>query len=224
MKLTFVDVKYKEMITLPEEFLSQLPKKVMLFLNIQLHHQYEPIKKQLEAKGIEVVTSRPKHSWHDGQLLGCGIEKWELGQEAFVYVGDGFFHPSALLFNNTESVYQYDPKTEKIKILTKDDLQQVLRAKKGGLATFYTSKNIGVIITTKYGQQRMQPAFKLEEKFPDKTFYYLLGDTIDFSKLEDFPFIQCYINTACPRISDDHSKMPRPCINIEDIAELKMRW
>ncbi len=224
MKLAFVDVKYKEIITLPDEFISQLPKKVMLFVNIQLMHQRDAIAAQLEKHNIEVLTSRPKHSWHDGQLLGCGNEKWDQGQEAFVYVGDGFFHPSALLFNNDEKVFQYDPKTGKIKVLDKDDMRQILGAKKGGMATFYSSKNIGVLITTKYGQQRMQPAFKLQEKFPDKTFYYLLGDTIDFSKLEDFPFIQCYINTACPRISDDHSKIPRPCINIEDVAELKMKW
>jgi diphthamide biosynthesis enzyme Dph1/Dph2-like protein len=59
---------------------------------------------------------------------------------------------------------------------------------------------------------------KLQEKYPDKTFYYLLADVIDFSKLEDFPFLQAFVNTACPRIIDDTEKVPRPMVNIEDLG------
>jgi 2-(3-amino-3-carboxypropyl)histidine synthase len=224
MKLAFVDVKYKELVVLPQEFLSQLPKTVILFLNIQFMHQYDAIKKQLEAAGITVKTVRPKHAWHDGQVLGCSVEHWDEGQDAFVYVGDGLFHPKAFLFNNDQPVYVYDPKTKKTKIITKEEIAQVERGRKAGLAMFYASKHIGVLLTTKYGQQRINPAKKLQETFPDKTFYLLLGDTIDFSKLEDFPFIQSFINTACPRISDDVSKVPRPMVNIEEIPELKMKW
>lgn len=224
MKLSFVDVKYKERVVLPESFLSQLPKTVLLFLNIQFHHQYDDLKRQLEDAGITVKTARPKHAWHDGQVLGCSTEKWDVAQEAFVYVGDGRFHPTAFLFNNDQPVYVYDPKTEKSRVLGKEEIADVIKGRKAGLATFYASKRIGVLITTKYGQQRLKPAQRLQERFPDKTFYLLLGDTIDFSKLEDFPFIESYINTACPRISDDFSKVPRPVVNIEEIAELKMKW
>ena len=199
MKLTFVDVKYKALIDLPKDFLDMLPKKVTFFLNIQFHHQYERLKKQLEDQGIEVLTVRPKHAWHDGQILGCSVEDWsDKGQEAFVYVGDGLFHPKALLFKNEESVFIYDPKTKKHKVLTKEDISQIERARKGAMGSFYAAKNVGVLVTTKYGQSRMKPALKLQQKFPDKTFYFLLADVLDFSKLEDFPFIDVYVNTACP--------------------------
>jgi 2-(3-amino-3-carboxypropyl)histidine synthase len=218
MKLTFVDVRYKAPITLPADFLVQLPKKVVLFLNIQFHHQYQEIKKQLENAGKEVITVRPKHAWHEGQILGCSVEDWDAGQEAFVYIGDGLFHPKALVFKNDEKVFIFDPKTHKTRVLTKQDVEQILRAQKGAMATFYTSKNIGVLVTTKYGQTRMKPALKLQEKFPDKTFYFLLADVIDFRKLEDFPFIECFINTACPRVMDDNEKVPKPMLNIEDLG------
>jgi len=224
MKLAFVDVRYKEQVTFPEEFLSKLPKRVILLLNIQFHHQYASLKRQLEAAGITVLTVRPKHAWHDGQTLGCSVERWEEGQEAFVYVGDGLFHPTAFLYNNDQPVHVYDPKTKRSKILTKEDIAGVQKARKAGLAMFYASAKVGVLITTKYGQQRMKPAMRLTQRFPDKAFYFLLGDTIDFSKLEDFPFIECYVNTACPRISDDFAKLPRPMVNIEEIPEMKMKW
>ncbi|MBR9703202.1 2-(3-amino-3-carboxypropyl)histidine synthase, partial [Candidatus Woesearchaeota archaeon] len=88
MKLTFVEVKYKKPITLPKEFVTRLPKKVILFTNIQYHPQYDKLKSQLEAGGKEVITVRPKHAWKEGQILGCSIEDWSsTGVEGFVYVG-----------------------------------------------------------------------------------------------------------------------------------------
>lgn len=218
MKLKFVDVQYKLPVKLPEDFLGQLPENVVLFLNIQFHHLYEDVKGQLEAAGKTVFTVRPKHAWHEGQILGCSVEEWDKGQDAFVYIGDGLFHPKALLFNNPQPVYMYDPKTEKQRVLTKEDIAQIERQRKGALATFYASKRIGFLVTTKYGQTRMVQARKVAEKFPDKEFYYLLADVIDFAKLEDFPFIECYVNTACPRIMDDNEKVPRPLLNISDLG------
>ena len=218
MKLTFVDVRYKAQVTLPGEFLDQLPTKVVLFLNIQFHHQYEQIRAQLEAAGKEVISVRPKHAWHEGQILGCSVEDWDKGQEAFVYIGDGLFHPKALLFKNDEKVFILDPKTHKTRILTKQDIEQIHKARKGAIATFYTAKNIGVIVTTKYGQLRLKQSMKLQHQYPEKNFYYLLADVIDFNKLEDFPFLECFINTACPRIMDDNEKVTKPMLNIEDLG------
>jgi 2-(3-amino-3-carboxypropyl)histidine synthase len=219
MKLTFVDVRYKAQVALPQEFLDQLPKKVILFVNIQFHHQYEQLKKQLTDRGIEVITVRPKHAWHEGQILGCSVEDWSgKDAEAFVYIGDGLFHPKALLFKNDQKVFIYDPKTQRHKVLTRADIEQINRQRKGAMATFYASKSVGVLVTTKYGQQRLKQSMKLQEKFPEKTFYYLLADVINFQKLEDFPFIEVYVNTACPRIMDDNEKLPRPVVNMDELG------
>jgi diphthamide biosynthesis enzyme Dph1/Dph2-like protein len=237
MKLSFVDVRYKAPIVLPESFLSQLPKKVIFFLNIQFHHQYEALKEQLSNSGVTVATVRPKHAWHDGQILGCSVEDWtseegkELvkmrkdvkaddlsGVEGFVYVGDGLFHPKAILFKNDLPVYIYDPKTQKSRTLTKADIEQIIRARKAGLSAFYAATNVGVIVTTKYGQTRLKQVMKLEEKYPEKKFYYLLADVIDFSKLEDFAFLESFVNTACPRIMDDNEKVFKPMVNMEDLG------
>ena len=218
MKLAFVDVRYNKPVTLPAGFIEQLPPKVILFLNIQFHQQYPEIKRQIEATGREVLTVRPKHAWHDGQILGCSVEKWSAGQEGFVYVGDGLFHPKAVIFENDEPVFIYDPKTGKQKVLTKKDLEQVERARKGAIAAFHAATSVGLLVTTKYGQTRLREALDLRQRYPDKTFYVLLADVIDFAKLEDFPFIQAYVNTACPRIMDDHGKLPRPVLNISDLG------
>lgn len=222
MKLAFIEVRYKEKITLPEDFLKQLPKKVILFTNIQYHPQYAQLKEQLEKKGIEVKTTRPKHAWNEGQILGCSVEDWSsIGAEAFVYIGDGFFHPKAILFQNPQPVFMYDPEAERQYILTQKDIEIIAKRRKGAMLTFHTAENVGVLITTKYGQGRLKESLALQEKYPKKKFFFFMADVIDFPTLEDFPFIQVYVNTACPRIMDDIEKLPRPMVNIQDINNIE---
>ena len=45
----------------------------------------------------------------------------------------------------------------------------------------------------------------------NKEAYLFLSDEINFSQLENFNFIQSWINTACPRIVEDFS-----CLNGEE--------
>jgi len=219
MKLAFIEVRYNKKISLPEDFLDKLPKKVILFTNIQYHPQYEKIKEQIEKKDVVVHTVRPKHAWEEGQILGCSVEDWSSKDvDGFVYIGDGFFHPKALLFKNKQPVFMFDPENNEQHTLTQKDIDAILKRRKGAYATFLTVKEVGVLITSKYGQNRFKESFSLEEQFPDKNFYYLLADQIDFGSLEDFNFLEVFINTACPRIMDDHDKIFRPVINLQELT------
>lgn len=220
MKLAFIEVKYKREITIPKDFIAKLPKKVILFTNIQYLPQYDHLKAQLEKTGIDVTSVRPKHAWNEGQILGCSVEDWSDKEiDGFVYIGDGFFHPKAILFENKQPVYMYDPQSLKQYTLSQNDIEAILKRRKGALVTFHSVTNVGVLITTKYGQNRLKEVFKLPKKYPDKKFFYLMADVIDFAGLEDFPFIEVYVNTACPRVMDDHKKIPRPVLNLQDITD-----
>jgi len=83
------------------------------------------------------------------------------------------------------------------------------------MSAFLMARKVGVLVTTKPGQQRLQLSLKLKEKYPDKEFYYLLADTLDWNGLEDFPFLECFVNTMCPRIGlDDTNKLSKPVLDI----------
>jgi len=43
----------------------------------------------------------------------------------------------------------------------------------------------------------------LRKKFPEKKFYAFAFDTLNINNLEDFPFIQCWLNLACSRVADE---------------------
>jgi len=220
MKTVFIEAKHDEKITLPEDLIKKLPKETVLFTIVQFIGSVAGIKKQLEKSKIKVKLLKTRHSKYSGQILGCNIEKFN--SESFLYIGDGMFHPKALLLKNNARVFTYNPLTMKYSELTKKDAEDMVKKQKAGFVKFLSSREIGVLISTKPGQNRLKQAKLLKKKYPEKNFYFLIFNTLDFTQLENFNFIDCFINTACPRISyDDSDKIRKPMINIDDLRELK---
>jgi 2-(3-amino-3-carboxypropyl)histidine synthase len=220
MKHFFLEAREDLKIVLPEELLDLLPKKISLFTTIQHIGQVDNLKTQLSKNGIEVDTPSLTHTAYPAQILGCSIKKLYDNSYAYLYVGDGGFHPKALVLKNNKKVFAYNPFTKDIKDYSIEDVTSMVRKRKAGLVKFYSSKEIGVLITTKPGQNRLKRAEKLKELFPDKNFYLLISDTLDFQALEDFNYIECFVNTMCPRIGyDDSIKIFKPVINLEELDE-----
>ena len=227
MKTIFIEARYKGKITLPNKLIDKLPNSpasVALFTTVQFISSLKNIKKQLIKNNKKTILIKTKHTKYDGQILGCNtddfsgeIKKHKIG--ALLYIGDGLFHPKALLIKNKDiDIFCYNPFSKKHFRLTKKDVEIIEKKRKAGLLKFYSSEHIGVLVSLKHGQQCYKEAKKLEQKFKDKTFYYLAFDTLDFSELENFPFIECFVNTACPRIGyDDSEKMPRAVVDIGDL-------
>ncbi|GIU69905.1 MAG: hypothetical protein KatS3mg002_1141 [Candidatus Woesearchaeota archaeon] len=225
--------KYKKRIIIPSKILKELPNKLMLFSSIQFLHQLSDIQKQLESQGKTIITSKSRNYLYEGlitdkgQLLGCNMEKFTAKVEfdAFLYIGDGVFHPKALLVNNEKNVYCYDPKIEKLSVLDKKIHLEYSKRIKGSKLKFLNSKNIGILMTTKIGQGSPKRAMMLKEKimqkWPDKKIFLFYANEINFSELENFNFIDIYINVACSRIGhDDFSRSEKTIINISDVESL----
>jgi len=168
-----------------------------------------------------------------GQLLGCNAETFDSKNsithgedfDAFLYIGDGVFHPQALLVNNRKDIYCYDPKINKLNILKKELYDDIQKRTKGRILKFLTSNKIGILITTKRGQNNSKKAELLQgkilKKWPDKKVFMFMCSEINFSELENFNFVDIYINTACSRIGhDDTIRSPKPIINMSDVEAL----
>lgn len=222
MKSYFFETKDDLEIILPDSLIKKLPNKITLFTTVQHIGEVPKITKQLELNKIQINTLKLKHTKYPAQILGCSIKKVDDDSNAFLYIGDGEFHPKALVLKNEKPVIAYNPYTQKIVNYLEKDIGDLIKKKNAGLLKFHTSTNIGVIITTKPGQNRLFRAKKLKELYPDKNFYLLISDTIDFNGLQDFNYIECFINTACPRIGyDDSIKIHKPVINLEEIDNLE---
>jgi 2-(3-amino-3-carboxypropyl)histidine synthase len=229
-----IPAKYNVDVIIPDNIIVKLPKRIMLFGSVQFLHQLPKIQKQLESFGKSIIMEKSKNFLYEGlitengQLLGCNMEDYSaknIDFDAFLYVGDGLFHPKALLVNNFKDVYCYDPKIKKLSIIDKNEHDNYLKRIKGSRLKFLTSKNVGIIMTTKLGQGSPKRAVKLrdriKEKWPEKNIFMFYANELNFSELENFNFIDVYVNGACSRIGhDDTTRTEKAIINIADVEFL----
>ena len=73
------------------------------------------------------------------------------------------------------------------------------KKKNAKLAKYYSSENIGILVSTKPGQEELRLA-KSFARTCGKNAYIFIDNHLDISKLEDFPDIDYWVNTACPRL------------------------
>ena len=85
------------------------------------------------------------------------------------------------------------------------------------MAKFIVSEHIGVLVTRKPGQNQARAVerFRCEMEGKGKNIYVFLTNNINVSKLEDFNFVECWVNTGCPRIVQDFK-----CVNLRDLQEI----
>ncbi len=227
MKLHFIEAKAGIRVKIPVRVAEKLPERLCLVTDVQFVGQLPQMSRQLEAAGKKVVFLKGAHAKHLSQILGCSHLKlgYPKGVDAFLYVGDGYFHPKALLLGNaSKEVLVFNPFSGEFFKLTEADVAGIRRYQKVSMTKFLHARNIGVLVTVKPGQLGVQAQFSqifaLQEKFPEKKFYYLAFNTLDFSQMENFPFIECFVNTACTRLIDDYDKFPKPMVNIADVLKL----
>lgn len=211
-RIIFIEARSPIDISLSDEQIQKLPDRIGVITTIQHLHKLKRIKEQMPRAVI------------GGQVLGCdasAADKIKDKVDAYLYIGTGRFHPIAVLEKTGKDVFCYNPETKKLSKLGRHDLELREKRQRGAYLRFLTSSCIGVLVTTKQGQDRLKAALGLKKMYPEKEFYYLISDSIDFSQLENFTFVKCFVNTACPRLCDDYDKFPKPIINLEYIEAMR---
>lgn len=232
MESIFIPAEWKGDAKLSSEAIAALPKSITLFSSVNFLNQIEEIKGQLEEASIEVYVTRPKRAKACGQILGCDSYCTDFSSgfesEAFLYIGDGMFHPDALLFSQIYSsekkpVFVWDPTAGRITEFGIDRIIDKVKKIKANLLKFVFSERIGILASTKHGQENLEIALKLREKLrtDDKEVFVFIDNTFDFGKIEDYNFIDCWVNTACPRIAqDDCVRIGKPIINFREAFDV----
>jgi len=232
-KVIFTNTEYKGEISLNKANLDYLKKNniksVALFASAQFLN-LDKLKNQLKKEKIKVNITKAKRASEQIQILGCNISLDNFQQniikdsDAVLYIGDGMFHPKALLLaqaynKQTKPLIIYNPLTRTTKTLKQDEIQKNIQKLKTNLKAFILAKKIGIIVTTKTGQQYLNLAQKLKAqlKKQGKKPLIFIDDKINIQELENFPFINAWVNTACPRIAtDDAINISKPIINIRE--------
>jgi diphthamide biosynthesis enzyme Dph1/Dph2-like protein len=230
MEVMFLEAPYNGKVELIDDALQYLIKnsirKVGLYASVQFVSNLEKVKQQLTEKEIKVITSKADRTSAESQLLGCDSNHKSLNLQeeidCYLYIGDGKFHPLALVYaqkdlTQTKEIVCNDPMAQKMQIMKVSDISSILKRYKGSLIKFLSAQKVGVIVTIKPGQEQFKPGLLLEEKYPDKKFFYFIDNVVSFDQLENFPFIDVWVNTTCPRVGfDDQEKFVKGVINLND--------
>lgn len=230
VKKLFINAKWEKEIKLNETHLKEIKKytSITLFSSSNFSDKIDDIITKLKKEGIEIKTSKADRTCKNCQILGCDIYqesfKPEIKSSAVLYIGDGDFHPTALLYSQMYSKIKFDllvlnPYTSKIEKYDTIKIKKNILKMKANLLQYLNSKNVGILVTTKPGQNYLELAKQLKKQLElkSKKAYIFLDNEINLDRLEDFIFIDCWINTGCPRIgTDDILNFNKPLINIKE--------
>ena len=225
MRTLFIQARSTVKIEIDDDTLRKLPKRLAVVSTVQHLAAVDPVKQRLKELGKQVLNLKGSHSKLVNQVLGCTAfsEDQVKDLDAVLYIGSGKFHPKALALRTGKPIHIYNPLTKSYSILEEEEVERLRKKERGATVVFLSSTHIGILFTTKPGQWPMQFTLKrmdeLERKYPDKEFYLFIDDTFDLSRLENFPFIECFVNTACPNIAYDEG-FPRPVLNMELVLSL----
>lgn len=214
MKTFFIHATATEDILLSDEAVKQLPQKIGIVTNIQHLDKIQQLKKQFP------------HAILCGQILGCRADTAERvtkDVEAFLFIGGGVFHPLFVAVKTGKPVYCWNPADQLLSTITQEQITAYNKNIQRQLKLFYNAEHVGILVSTKVGQSdnkinKSSQPLKMQQpllfsKRTDKKYYLFACDTLRIDELENFPFIDCWVNTACSRIADEKNSI----VNADDI-------
>ncbi len=183
---------------------KNLPKNLAIVYSIQFKSLAEKIKSELsKSKQITLFS----------QVLGCSNPDFPKKTEAILLVGNGKFHAVSLAYESGLKVYLLE--SDSIKEIEKSEVELISKKEKSALIKYLNSEKIGIIVSTKPGQQRFSRALEFKKKTKNKKSYLFLANDINVSEFENFG-LNSYVNTACPRMDLVSSSL----ININKVINL----
>lgn len=186
-------------------------KKIGLVTTAQFVEDLDEIRKRLEKAGKTVVISlgRP----NPGQVLGCDARAAK-GADCYIYIGTGHFHPLRVALETGKPVYMAHP-SGGIERVSDDEIMKHEKIKAARLHRFKEARTVGVLVSTKPGQNRMEQAMGLREKLRgEKETFIFAANEIKPDYLTGYD-VDAWVNTACPRMAED--RFEKPVVDISEI-------
>jgi diphthamide biosynthesis enzyme Dph1/Dph2-like protein len=197
MKTLFIPSKrkvnvHKERIL---EISKRLPKNIIIAYSIQFQDLALQIKKILcKRHNITKIT----------QVLGCSRLIIPQKTQAILLIGSGRFHATSLALETNMPIYILE--SNNLSIISKEEILKLKKKQKADYLNFLHSEQIGILISTKPGQENLKRAMSLKKSVKNKQSYLFLSNNIDTSEFENFG-INSWVNTACPRMDMNNSRI-----------------
>jgi 2-(3-amino-3-carboxypropyl)histidine synthase len=232
--IVYVEAKAKlDIETAVEKAVSLLKPwtKIGIVTTIQHVDRLEQARKILEKAEKRVYIGSIGRGKRPGQILGCDYDNAKAVSdkvEVFLFIGGGRFHPLGLFFATMKPTVVADP-FENIAYSIDEDAKKMIRKCWANINKAKNAQNFGILIGLKSGQTNVQAAVNVKEELEKngKKAVLLALSEITPTSLLQFPTLDAYVNTACPRIAlDESSGFRKPVITVAEAYVVlgKMEW
>jgi 2-(3-amino-3-carboxypropyl)histidine synthase len=191
--------------------------KIGLITTVQHVQALDEARELLLEAGKTVAIGDAGHLKHPGQVTGCDYSNAKSVSkeiEAFLFVGGGRFHALGAALAAAKPTIIADP-FEKRAYSIEKEAQRILRQRWASICEAEKGESFGVLVGLKAGQKKLDEALKIKEKLEKsgRKATLLAVREITSEVLMQFPGIDAFVNTACPRVSlDEASKFLKPVL------------
>ena len=188
-----------------------------LMTTVQHVHTLEEAKKLLLKSGKTVAIGDAGHAKYAGQVTGCDYTNAKAVSnevEAFLLIGGGRFHAIGVALATAKPTIVADP-YERRAYNVDEEVRKIINQRWASISEAKEAKKFGVLIGLKGGQRRLGLAMALKEKLEKsgRSTALLALKEVAPEALLQFPYIEAFVNTACPRVSiDDQTRFCRPVL------------
>ena len=195
--------------------------KIGLTTSIQHIETLNQAKQLLADAGKTVQIGDAGQLPYAGQVIGCNYSNAKTiadQVDAFLFIGGGIFHALGIALGTCKPTIIADPYDNRAYSIT-DEAQKLLKQRYASIQEAKDAKTFGILVGLKPGQKHLDDALKtkaLAEK-TGRAAFLLAGREITPDALMEFPSIDAYVNTACPRISlDAPGKFQKPILTVNE--------
>jgi 2-(3-amino-3-carboxypropyl)histidine synthase len=205
--------------------------KIGLATSVQHLQTLNETREFLVRAGKTVIVGEAGHVGYAGQVIGCdysNVKSISDEVEAYLFVGGGMFHALGIALSTSKPTIIADPYDNRA-FSVDGEAQKLLKMHWACIEQAKDAKTYGVIIGLKPGQKRIDEALKVKALIEKqgKTAYLMAIREVTPESLLEFPTIDAYVNTACPRISlDAPGKFSKPILTINEfmVASGEASW
>jgi 2-(3-amino-3-carboxypropyl)histidine synthase len=195
--------------------------KIGLATSVQHLQTLNQAREILTRAGKTVIVGDAGQMAYAGQVSGCNysnVKSIADEVEAFLFVGGGMFHALGIALSTSKPTFIADPYDNRA-FQINDVAQKILRQRFAGIEEAKKAKSFGVLVGLKPGQKHFDAALKVKElaEKNGKAAYLLVSREITPETLLEFPSLDAYVNTACPRVSLEASgKFKKPVLTVSE--------
>lgn len=196
-------------------------QKIGLTTTVQHVQTLDDVREILLRAGKTVVIGDAGRLNYPGQVIGCDYSNAKSianDVEAFLFIGGGKFHALGVALSTSKPTIVADPYEKRAYSVDKE-AEKIIKQRWASIEEAKTAKTFAVLVGLKPGQKKLEAALEVKKKLEEsgKTACLFVAKEVTPEVLMEFPTVEAYVNTACPRVSlDDASKFQKPVLTVNE--------